>query len=117
MNTNAREQKREWFLLDECAVIVGMGIADIEWLIRKGMVHAEESTTATGGKFTLVYLPSLVDAASHASIDGKRAKQLLSEAWVMVDKLSRQKAVNVDDAKWIANAIADFFKANGWTLG
>lgn len=111
-----RAPKREWFLIDECAAILDMKTADIEWLIHRGMVHSDEGETTTGGKFTLVFLPSLVDAQSHASIDGKRAKQLLSEAWTMLDKVARQKALNINDANFICGAIHDFFVANGWKL-
>lgn len=111
-----RAPKREWFLIDECAAILDMKTADIEWLIHRGMVHSDTGETTTGGKFTLVFLPSLVDAHSHASIDGKRAKQLLSEAYAMLDKVARQKAININDANFICGAIHDFFVANGWKL-
>lgn len=111
-----RAPKREWFLIDECAAILDMKTEDIEWLIHRGMVQSDEAKTVTGGKFTLVLLPSLIDAQKHASIDGKRAKQLLSEAWTMLDKVARQKSININDANFICGAIHDFFVANGWTL-
>ena len=104
---------REWFSMDECAAIVSMSIEDIEWLIRKGAVHAE---TIADGKLTLIYLPSLMEAGEHATIDGKRARQLLHEAWEMLDKVAAQRAINIDDAKWICKAISEFFTANGWKL-
>lgn len=107
---------REWYLMDECSVITGMPQDDIEWLIRKGAVHADTGETATGGKFTLVYLPSLVDAKQHAGIDGKRARELLAEAWQMIDRVAGQRAISIDDAKWIAKSIAEFFACNGWKL-
>jgi hypothetical protein len=109
--------KREWFLIDECVAITGFTLNDIEWFIRKGVVYSEESTTISGGKMTMVYLPSLMEATEHASIDGKRAKQLLQEAWTMLEKVSRQRAINLEDAKFITTAIRDFFVLNGWTLG
>lgn len=107
---------REWFLIDECARIVNMSCGDIEWLIRKGAVHADTGETATGGKFTLVYLPSLMDASKHAGIDGKRAKQLLNDAWTLLDKLSYQRAIDIDDVKVVCAAIREFFVQNGWKV-